>query len=406
MKLVLKICLGLVLILAVVIGLNWGKIQRLHAVNTFFDAGKIVQNFSNAGAAFHTHELNVTAPPHMWPKTAAPLPDTVEIGADTYPLSGFLAETSTTAFLVVKNGTIVSEAYYRDTGPDDLRISWSMAKSFMAILFGHAVEDGLIKNLNDPVDRYVPALKDSAYAGVPIRHVLNMSSGVKFDESYLDPKSDINKMGRVIALGGSMDAFAASLKDVQYPSGTARQYVSIDTHVLAMVLRTVTGKSLHRLFEETYGAKLGIGKTPYYLTDGKDVAFALGGLNMRTRDYGLFGQMILQKGQWRGEQIVPARWIADSTRHSAPEPDLKASGVGYGYQWWVPYDSTDHGADFFAVGVYGQYIYINPAANMVIVKNSAHREFLENGQSGMDYKRETIDMFRSLTRHYAPLTTP
>ena len=179
-----------------------------------------------------------------------------------------------------------------------------------------------------------------------------------FNEDYLDQSSDINKMGRVIAMGGSMDDYAASLKIRQYEPGTVWQYVSIDTHVAAMALRRITGKSLHRLWEETYGDYLGMGKTPYYLTDGEDVAFALGGLNLRTRDYAKFGQLFLQNGAWSGQQIIPEAWVEQSTKNRAPNYHPQR-GTGYGYQWWVPMPQEGpNTGDFFAVGIYGQYIYM------------------------------------------------
>jgi CubicO group peptidase (beta-lactamase class C family) len=154
---------------------------------------------------------------------------------------------------------------------------------------------------------------DSAYAGASIEDVLLMSSGVTFDEDYLDPSSDINKMGRVLALGRSMDAFTADLTETFQPAGSAWQYVSIDTHVLGMVLRGATGKSIPALLSEKVVAPLGLEAAPYYVTDGYGTAFVLGGLNMRTRDYARFGQMVLQDGKHNGRQIVPADWLRQST---------------------------------------------------------------------------------------------
>ena len=228
-----------------------------------------------------------------------------------------------------------------------------------------------------------------------------MSSGVKFNEDYMDPKSDINDMGRVLGLGGSMDDYAATLKERAFEAGSNWQYVSIDTHVAAMALRAVTGKSLHSLFEETYGANLGFGKAPFYLTDGHDVAFALGGLNLRTRDYAKFGQLFLQDGKWQGKQVIPEAWVSDSTTNHAPVFHPQR-GTGYGYQWWVPMPQEGiHKGDFFAVGIYGQYVYVNPAHNIVIAKNAADREFTQDGRSGQPSINDNIDMFRSLAEFYS-----
>ncbi len=393
------IALALILFGAAFLALNWSKIKRLQTVNTLFDADKIVYNFSHMGEAFLHQNLDASPTPFIWPEDPQPLPETVMIGGNEKRLAPLLEALDTTAFIVIKDGKLISENYYRGTERDDLRISWSMAKSFMSGLYGQALESGAIESLDNPVEKYVPAFKGSTYEGVSIRNVLNMASGVRFDEDYMDPKSDINKMGRVLGLGLSMDEFAADLTDRQYEPGTIWQYVSIDTHVAAMVLRKATGKSLHQMFNETYSANLGFGRAPYYMTDGENVAFALGGLNLRARDYAQFGQMFLQGGEWGGKQIIPADWVKASTQHSAPS--MSERGVGYGYQWWVPMpqDGANVG-DFFAVGIYGQYIYVNPAAGIVIAKNAADREFTQEMEGYGHSMNVNIDMFRSLAAYY------
>lgn len=399
MKTMAKILGGLVLLLALIIGLNWGKIQRLMTVNTLFDADKIVENFSNMNAAFLYHQLDGSETPAPWPVALEPLPETVMIAGEPRPLSEALEVLDTTALVVIKDGTLIHESYYKGTEATDHRISWSVAKSFMSGLYGNAVESGQIRSLDDSVESYVPSLKGSAYEGATIRNVLNMASGITFDENYMDPKSDINDMGRVLGLGGSMDKYASELTAREAAAGERWQYVSIDTHVAAMVLRAATGKSLHELFNETYSANLGFEGAPYYLTDGKDVAFALGGLNLTTRDYAKFGQLFLQGGQYGGKQVVPASWVAESTAHSAP--NINGRGSGYGYQWWVPMPQEGPNAgDFFAVGIYGQYIYVNPRAGLVIAKNAADREFAF-AQDGYGHSMNVnIDMFRSMADFY------
>lgn len=405
MRKIIKIALGLVVILLVLSALNFDKIQRLKTVNSLFDADKIVHNFSHMDEAFLHHDLDASPKTQVWPETPTPLPETITINGKPYPLKSVLEELETTAFIVVQDGKILNENYFLGTDKDDLRISWSMAKSFMSGLYGQALQKGHVKSLDDTVETYAPALKGSAYEGATIRNVLNMASGIKFDENYMDPKSDINKMGRILGLGGSMDKFAAGLTEREAKPGTRWKYVSIDTHVAAMVLRAATGKSLHELFNETYSANLGFNRAPYYLTDGKDVAFALGGLNLTTRDYAKFGQLFLQGGLWNGVQVIPAEWAFISTRDSAPTQSDR--GVGYGYQWWVPMpqDGPNKG-DFFAVGIYGQYIYVNPKANLVIAKNAAHRGFAypmtQYGDRFGHSMNVNIAMFRSLADHYRP----
>jgi CubicO group peptidase (beta-lactamase class C family) len=234
--------------------------------------------------------------------------------------------------------------------------------------------------------RYSPALEGGAYAGATIRNVLQMSSGVVFDEDYLDQSSDINRMGRVLALGGSMDEFAAALTETFAPAGEMWTYVSIDTHILSMVVRGATKRPIAELMSEKIIAPMGLERAPYYLTDGFGTAFVLGGLNLTTRDYARMGQMFLQRGQYNGRQIVPADWVDASTAASAP---TAAGAIGYGYQWWIPQGAA--AGEFMARGIYGQYVYVNRARGVVIATNAADRKFREEGVS-----QQNIAIFRAI----------
>jgi CubicO group peptidase (beta-lactamase class C family) len=391
-------------VIVLVLGLfNKDKLLRLYAVIGLFKQEQIVENFSSMNEKFLTRDLLRTSDIIVpWEENLGSLPTEFDLYGETISVQDFMQVTQTTSLMIVANNKIFFEDYYLGTEPGDRRISWSVAKSFLSAMFGIAVGEGKIDSIDDSVSKYVPALVGSAYDGVPIRHVLNMASGVEFDEDYLAFNSDINKMGRVLALGTSMDEFAASIEGTIAPSGTRHQYVSIDTHVLAMVLRAATGKTLHELFVEKLWARINPSYDAYYITDGYGVAFALGGLNVTTRDYARFGLLFANEGQWQGEQIVPADWVVASTISSAPSPANEGTHFGYGYQWWIPTGST---TEFFAVGIYGQYIYVNTAANVVIVKTSAHRGFREPGQSGNGFKHETIEFFRALAAHAATQTS-
>lgn len=356
-------------------------IGRLLAVNSLFNADRIVSNFSNMNAAFLNVELDKGSAP------IAPLP----VGSEMVmppKFDDWVKTRMATSVLVLKNGHIAHQSYYHGTGPEDRRISWSVAKSYLSALFGILVDEGAISSLDDPVVKYVPRLAGNAYDGASVRDVLQMSSGIAFDEDYLEYDSDINRMGRLLALGGKMDAFAADLTAVFAPAGQQWQYTSIDTHVVGMIARGATGRDITDLMSEKIMSKLGLEHPPYYLTDGEGVAFVLGGLNITTRDYARFGQMILQDGFWNGQQVVPADWIAESTTASAK---TAVGEVGYGYQWWVPVGAAA-GQEFMARGIYGQYIYIDKAAGVVIVSTGADRMFREDGVID-----ENTEMFRQIS---------
>ncbi len=364
-----RIVLALILAAAVVGLWKREEIARLVAVNTLFSEEKIVANFSGMERAF----LTVPVPRGDGPVSDLPQGPEMTLPAD---VTGWIGARAVTSLLVLHKGRIAHESYHLGTTAQDRRISWSVAKSFLAALVGISLERGEIESLDDPVTAYAPRLAGSAYDGVTLRQLLQMTSGVEFDEDYLDYDSDINRMGRVLALGGSMDGFAAGLSARAAPPGTRWKYVSIDTHALAMALRGATGRALPGLLSERIIAPLGVEAEPYYITDGDGVAFALGGLNLTTRDYARFGLMVARMGRYGGQQIVPAGWTAASTVPSAPTQE---GALQYGLHWWMPADARD--GEFYAHGIYGQYIYIDRARDVVIVVTSADRGFREPGVS-------------------------
>jgi len=384
-----QIFIMLVLVLVVLVTFNWGRISRLMAVVTMFDEDKIVSNFSHMDRAFEHAPLLVGSATAL-PQAPQNLPETFSFQGQAQSLQAWLEDSRYTALVVLKDGAITHESYAQGTGPDDTHISWSVAKSFLSALFGILVEDGSIPDLNAQVTDYVPALIGSAYEGVRIIDVLQMSSGVEFNEDYLDFWSDINKMGRVLALGWSMDGFAAGINRRTRTPGSARQYTSIDTHVLSMVIRGATGRNVVDLMGEKLLTPIGLEGPAYYITDGNGVAFVLGGMNMRTRDYARFGLLFANQGRIGARQLVPVAWVATSTANIAPA-DATGDARGYGYQWWLPPNAQP--GEFFAIGIYGQYIYIDQPAGVVIALNAADRGFRDEARDAMN---RNIAMFRAI----------
>ena len=373
---------SLLLLGGLAVTFRWATIQRLLRVNALFSEKNIIRNFSDMkGMFFYTTIPARSETPLSLPQQPASLPDSFTFRGVTHRTENWKKARSVTSMVVLHNGKITHEEYLQGTSADDLRISWSVAKSFLSATFGIAVDAGVISSLDDQVVGYVAALKGTAYDGATIRNVLNMSSGVDFNEDYLDYHSDINRMGRVLALGKSMDDFAASLTRRAFTPGTFCKYVSIDTHVLGMVLRQATGRSVPDYMAEKLLRPMGLEADPYFLTDGFGTAFVLGGLNLCTRDYARFGLLCAQDGHLNGQQIVPKDWIRRSTISSAPipAPDVAATDeglLGYGYQWWLPPEAEE--GEFFAIGIYGQYIYVNRQKNTVIAVNSADRNFMDD----------------------------
>lgn len=380
--------LSIMIVFALFVAFNWQSVNRLYSVITLFDEALIVDNFSQMNNVFFNQKINQHGEPSAFGVNLTPLPETFNYRNQTTHSDEFLTRRATTALLVLKDDKITYEQYFLGTQSDDKRISWSMAKSFVSILFGMQVDAGKI-DIEQTVDFYLPEFAHSGYANVKVKHVLQMSSGVKWNEDYQDFYSDINKMGRVLAIGGSLDKMTSELVN-QSPPGKVFRYVSMDTHVIGMITRRVSGKSLVELLQTTIWDKIGMQSDAYWLTDSQGSAFALGGLNMTTRDYARFGRLLLNNGAYNGQQIVSQAWINAATTAQADYLQPQADKLGYGYQIWLPPGAE--AGEFFCVGVYGQYIYVNQQHNVVIVKNSADLGF----QDSLISKHETIEFFREI----------
>ncbi|MFT4764354.1 MAG: CubicO group peptidase (beta-lactamase class C family) [Oleispira sp.] len=399
-KKIIKISVLVTLVLIGAVLFSGQALPRLYHTATLFDKDKIVHNFSNMKDLISTVEIQSSSEPYLFASQPQALPESFQYGDKSVSTEEFLKRSDTTALVVLKNEDITHESYYLGTQESDKRISWSVAKSFLSALVGIAVERGQIKNINDLVTDYVPLLADSGYSKVTIKNVLQMSSGVKFDEDYNDFFSDINRMGRVLALGGSFDEFAASLEN-EKEQGKYLHYVSVDTHVLGMVLRSATGESIADNFKKNLWDKIQPESSTYYLTDDLGEPMVLGGLNMRSKDFLKLGKLYRDNGRWNGEQIVPETWVKKSTTPDSPHlmPGKRENSdmdLGYGYQWWLPIDADQ---EFMALGIYDQFIYINKKSNVVIVKNSANIDFVDNN---FESANETVSFFRAVASSLKP----
>ncbi|MGX9463064.1 serine hydrolase domain-containing protein [Shewanella sp. A14] len=378
-----------ILVIAIIlVAFNWQSVNRLYSVVTLFNESLVVNNFSHMKDVFFNKKIDKQGEPYVFDVALTPLPESFIYRNSSTNTEAFLNRRATTALLVLKDDKITYEQYFLGTKSDDKRISWSMAKSFVSILFGMQVDAGNI-DIEKTVGFYLPELAKSGYGKVKVKHVLQMSSGVKWNEDYQDFYSDINKMGRVLAIGGSLDQMTSELINESAP-GKAFHYVSMDTHVIGMILRRVTDKSLVELLQQNIWNTIGMESDAYWLTDSQGTAFALGGLNVTTRDYARFGRLLLNNGEYNGKQIISAEWIKAATTPQAEYLKPQKDKLGYGYQIWLPPEAQQ--GEFFCVGVYGQYIYVNQQHHVVIVKNSADLGF----QDALISKHETIEFFREI----------
>ena len=396
------ILFSILIVLGAAAAYFWPTYQKAIAIKEASEMENIADTFLNMGSMISKKDIPAAQVPQAFSKgPAIELPEAFNLKGQSFDTHQFLDSSFTQGLIVIQNDTLVYESYARGQKAESQHISWSVAKSFISALFGIAMEEGYIKSVEQKVEEYLPELKGSGYERVRIKDVLQMSSGVGFDENYGDPNSDIQRWFRAFALGSSQDKFAATLEN-ERPPGTYHHYVSINTHVLGMILVKATGKSLTDYLQEKIWEPLGAEYPCYWLVDNKGMEMALGGLNATLRDYARLGQLFLHEGEWEGEQLVPKSWVKASVTPDAPHlmPDSKDSAhpdVGYGYQWWIPKGEE---GEFLAVGVFNQFIYINPKTGTVIAKNSANQNYYDttNPYRG---RLEHVALFRAIAHSLA-----
>lgn len=307
-------------------------------------------------------------------------------GAPT-TLAGLLDEAYADGFLVLKDGKVAYERYFNGMDERTLHLSQSMAKSVTGSVCGILVGQGLI----DPsklVTDYLPELAATAWAGATVQHVLDMTTGVRFSEEYTDRYSEI---GQVDVATGWKPIPPGSDPDFQWPShlfelilrlkdkvrehGQAFEYRSIETDVLAFIMERVSGKRLAQLVSEELWQKLGADESACFTVDSAGYALADGGFNATLRDYGRFGQLILDNGGG----VIPADWI-EATRTGKHRPDFNPSlpEGSYRNQFWI---EDARSRSLMCRGVFGQMIHISWEHRMVVVKLSTYPDFLNSAYS-------------------------
>ena len=247
----LKIPFLILLIIISVAGIIYiPKIKSAFAFKEAMELKNLEHTFINMDENLPIKIVEKARQPFVFPHISnIALPADFVHKGTSYNTLKYIDSSYTQGFLFIQNDTIQYENYWRGQQEDTRHVSWSMAKSYVSALFGIAIEEGYIKSIDQVVDAYLPELKGSGYEGVKIKDVLQMSSGVKFNEDYSDPDSDINQYFKGFILGDSQNLFAASLVN-EIPPGTFNRYVSIDTHVLGMIIVKATGKSLTDYLQE------------------------------------------------------------------------------------------------------------------------------------------------------------
>lgn len=298
---------------------------------------------------------------------------------DGGPLDRFLLDSHTQAILVMRGHEIVDERYFDGFGPSDRHLLMSVSKSLCGLVTGRLVGEGLI-SLAAPVAAYVPELRDGAFGAATIQQLLDMTASVEYDEDYHNPAAHVHQQDRVAGWRPRQPddpadtyEFLSSLR-AGGQHGKVFQYCSASTDVLAWVIESATGRRYADVLSSALWSRLGCADDAWISVDSGGFAFANGGIACTARDLAKVGRLVLDRGVARGEQVVPAKWIADTLEGGEVEA---AAGTifqsihprgSYHNQWWITGDAH---SSAYAIGIHGQYLWLDPVANIVIVKFSS-----------------------------------
>lgn len=298
-------------------------------------------------------------------------------------VASYIERARVTGLLVIKDGAIRLEAYGHGGDETSLFTSQSVAKSVTATLVGIAWGEGLIESLEDPIDRYIPELAGTAYGGVPIEAILQMSSGVAFVEDYESSTSDSERLWLEIAVRRTTSAhdFLLGFDETEAAPYEVYNYKGTDTQVLGWLVERVTGRSLSAYLSEKVWMPLGMEADALWGVDDEDLdgasEIAFAALNARLRDWGRFGLLMGRDGVWQGTRLLPQGWVERATTPSSPQvmPGKLYRGykLGYQYQWWVYPDGT-----YTAQGINGQFIYVDAARDLVVVQTAAWSDWWDD----------------------------
>ena len=393
--------LAVIVVAIAVIGIaKWREINRVRFVTSMFSGEEQVERFRNMEDYFPVRAFRRSGPvSELRQGDELGLPETYQYAGETRSTAALLDETDTTSLLVVRrDGTLIYENYWRGNDRDTHWISWSVGKSFLSMLVGIALGEGAIESLDDALERYAPELAGTAYEGVTVKDALEMSSGVGWNEDYSDPESDIARFGRALALGDSMIEFAKTLSRKHQP-GTVNYYNSMDAQVLGLVLERATGMSPGDYLEDRVWSRIGAEHDGYWILDDTGAELAAGGVYVTARDYARFGLLYLNEGAWNGSEIVPADWVTashtpDADRLMPGEREDSDTVWGYGYLWWLPRAAD---GPFAAVGIYNQFVYIDPESQLVIVKTSASSGYGQTNDEASYREDETVALFEAIS---------
>lgn len=389
----------LALLLALTLPAARGIAQQLPATEAlvtarthFGDASVNAVTFRSADAFFPTERVAAASRASALPRRARALAPAVTLGEAQLPFEDALRRTYTNALLVMKDGAIVDERYLNGGSAKDRYLSWSMAKSITSILVGIAIDKGMVRSVDDPIDRYVPETRGTAYAGVTIDQLLRMQDGTSYSEQAFTGESTLDRIKKRSTYEnrlGFTDLTGLGIERAEAP-GTRFHYSTLASTILGRLVEEASGLSLAAFTEKHLWKPAGMEGSAYWLLDrpaplGRAIGGA--GFNATLRDYGRLGQMMLDGGRANGRQIVSRAWVEKSTRYPGTTPLIPGAPRGYGYQWWTMIGTVR----FEAIGIHGQFLSVDPATRTVIVKLSHWPE-----QGGRQYNLDALALMDTI----------
>lgn len=315
-------------------------------------------------AAFRAMDrLPVLAKVNQAEPSANPLPLPQGAPLEIPDVDQYMAGQRAAGLVIIQDGKVRFERYGLGFDAAGRWTSFSVAKSFTSTLVGAAIQDGHIKSLDDKVSQYIPDLRGSAYDDVSVRQLLMMSSGVRWNEDYEDPKADVAQFNNAKPEPG-MDATVSYLRKLPraHPPGTVWHYNTGETNLVGVLVSSAVKKPLARYLEEKIWQPAGMEAPATWLLGqtGHEIAGCC--IQAATRDFARFGLFVLANGNAGGKQIVPTDWFSMAT---VKQKDIGEPGHGYGFQWWTYDDGS-----FAAQGIFGQGIFIDPKRKLVIASNA------------------------------------
>ena len=343
------------------------------------------------------------------PQTPVDLSDVRYVrDAQTLSLQDFQQRARVKAMLVVHRGRVVYEHHRWPYGPQSRHQSWSVMKQMLSTLVGRALQRGDIRSLDEPMDRYLPALAGNGFAGVTFRQALLMTAGVRYvedvDRVRLFQSTIVRRLSGGL-VGESLAQQVASPKlDQAYQPGSRYEYASIVSQAVGMALEAATGQTVRALMQRDIWQALGVPHEGRLLVDGDGQSLALCCLYATPHSYALWGQWVMQDGMWQGQRLLPEGWMGRSAgfddplawRSTAvPRPAKTQELFGFAYHWW-PLEGGQ--GDFTALGIHGQMVYVSPRQQLVVVRLS---DDYEEGA----HNEEAIAAFRALGAHLHKFAT-